>query len=582
MRQVREHHSEIVRRVPRLQLFFGASLVIIGAAYWVVQVVHGAEYRELAVNNSLRKHVIEAPRGIIYDRSRNPLAENVASYNLILHPSRSRDLVASRAYFESILGAPPPAVAEAWSQATGARLVAEDLTLEEVARIEAHALEYPEFEIEVGHVRLYRQGAQTAHLVGYLSEASERRIAASEGRLSAGDLVGVVGLEAAFDGDLRGAKGERRVVVDHRGRVKREHSRLGARPGEDLQLEIDLRVQRAVARYLEDRVGAVVALDPRTGGVRAMVSSPSYDPNVFTRRLVPEQWEAIVKAPHDPLQNRTMQNVYSPGSVFKIVIALAGLAEREITTGTSVYCGGSVRHYNHRFRCWKRQGHGRVRLHEAMRESCDVYFYQVGKQLGIERIARYSRQIGLGTPTGIEIGGEKAGLVPDEAWSRRVRGTPWYLGETISVAIGQGPLLVTPLQIATMMATVANGGWHVTPHIVSGETERRPSGLDTEHLAIVRDALSAVVNEGGTGAPARVEGLEVAGKTATVQVIEQATWIGSEDLPYERRDHAWFASFAPVDDPQLVVVAFVEHGGHGSRAAAPVAKLVYETFFDAL
>ena len=572
MQKVREHHSEVVQRVPRLQLAFGGALLIIAAAYWVVQVAHGASYRELAINNSLRKKVIKAPRGLMYDGSQRPLVENVPRYNLILHPSRSRDLAASRAYVESILGPPTAAEAESWERPAGVRLVAEDLTLEEVARLEARSLEYPEFEIEVGHVRLYRHGAQTAHVVGYLSQASERRIAASDGELRAGDLVGVVGLEAAFDEALRGLDGERRVVVDHRGRVKREHSRLPATPGDVLRLELDLEIQQKVARYLEDRVGAVVALDPETGGIRAMVSSPSYDPNIFTRRLVPEQWEAIVRAPHDPLQNRTLQNAYSPGSVFKIVVGLAGLEENVITPETSVVCNGAARHYNHRFRCWKRQGHGRVKLREAMRDSCDVYFYALGKSLGIDRIAEYSRKLGFGRRTGVEIAGEKAGLVPDEAWSLASRKTPWYLGETISVSIGQGPLLVTPLQMATMMAAVANDGWLVKPRLVEGEVERSRVDIDPANLAIIRDSLSAVVNDGGTGTAARLESVEVAGKTATVQVIEQVTWIDSEDLPYEKRDHAWFASFAPVEDSRLVVVAFVEHGGHGSQAAAPLAR----------
>jgi len=323
----------------------------------------------------------------------------------------------------------------------------------------------------------------------------------------------------------------------------------------------------------------VVALDPRTGGVLTMASSPSYDPNIFTRRLAREEWEGILKAPHDPLQNRTLQNTYSPGSVFKIVIAMAGLGEREITPEDTVVCGGATRIYNHQFRCWKRQGHGRVNLRQAIRDSCDVYFYHLGQRLGIDRIARYARMFGLGSLTGIEIGGEKAGLVPDETWSLASRGTPWYPGETISVAIGQGPLLVTPVQIASMMAIVANGGMRVKPHLVAGEVERLPTGLDPEDLVIVREALSAVVNDNGTGSASRMPDLEVAGKTATVQVVEQVTWLDSDELPYERRDHAWFASFAPLDDPQLVVVVFVEHGGHGSQAAAPLAKLVYETYF---
>lgn len=578
--RAREHHSEVVRRVPRLQFTFVVCIVIIAAAYWVVQVVNGATYRELALNNSLRKHVIEAPRGLIFERNNQPLVENVASYNLLLHASRSRDLAASRAFTEGVLGELSEEMKKRWENPRGVTLIAEDLSLAEVARFEAMSLEHPEFEIDAGHLRLYRHGTQTAHVVGYLREASETRLAVDE-ELDRGDLVGIVGVEAAFDRDLRGVDGERRVVVDHRGRVKREHSRTAAQPGQELALEIDLAMQQAAARYLEDRVGAVVALDPRTGGVLAMVSSPSYDPNVFTRRLASEDWLGIVKAPHDPLQNRTLQNTYSPGSVFKIVVATAGLMEKEITTGESIYCGGATRIYNNQFRCWKREGHGRVRLHEAIRDSCDVYFYHLGQRLGIETIARYSRLFGLGTVTGLEIGGEKAGLVPGEAWSLATRGTPWYAGETISVAIGQGPLLVTPVQMASMMAVVANGGMRVKPRLVVGEPQTAPSGLDPAVLAIVREALRAVVNDNGTGYAARMPNLEVAGKTATVQVVEQITWTDNEDLPYERRDHAWFASFAPADDPQLVVVVFVEHGGHGSRAAAPLAKLMYETYFGA-
>ncbi len=579
--RARQHHSEIVKRVPGLQFVFVVGVVILAAAYWVVQVVNGQDYRELALNNSLRMHTIEAPRGLIFERGRRPLVENVASYNLLLHAGRSGDLAASRAFAESILGEMSEATENRWERPRGVILVAEDLSLAEVARFEVMSLEHPEFEIDVGHLRLYRHGAQTAHVVGYLGEASEARLASSNGELRQGDLIGVVGAEAAFDKALRGSDGERRVVVDHRGRVKREHSRTLAEPGEELLLEIDLGMQQAVARFLEDSVGAVVALDPKTGGILTMVSSPSYDPNIFTRRLASERWQAIVKAPHDPLQNRTVQNTYSPGSVFKIVVAAAGLTERETTPGESIYCSGSTKLYNNQFRCWKRGGHGRVRLREAIRDSCDVYFYHLGQRLGIDRIARYARMFGLGSLTNLEIGGEKAGLVPDEAWSLAARNTPWYPGETISVAIGQGPLLVTPVQIASMMAIVANGGTRVTPRLVSGEVESAPTGLDPDALALIREALSAVVNDRGTGYAARMPGLEVAGKTATVQVVEQVTWIDSEDLPYERRDHAWFASFAPADDPQLVVVVFVEHGGHGSQAAAPLARLIYETYFKA-
>jgi penicillin-binding protein 2 len=279
-----------------------------------------------------------------------------------------------------------------------------------------------------------------------------------------------------------------------------------------------------------------------------------------------------------------MQNSYPPGSVFKIVTAIAGLEQGAVHPDDSVVCSGSARVFNHRFRCWKRGGHGRVDLKRALAESCDVYFYQLGARLTIDPIASWSRRLGLGGLTGIDLAGEKSGLIPDRQWSLRHRGTMWFPGETISVAIGQGPLLVTPLQVAVLMAAVANDGHVVRPHLARGMTppSTREAGVSQPTLAFVRDALAAAVNEGGTGGRARMKTLRVAGKTGTAQVINQETHVDSAQLEYERRDHAWFASFAPVEDPRLVVVVFVEHGGHGSDAAAPLAKLLYERYFGSV
>lgn len=584
--EVREQREELVRRLPYLRVAVICALVAIGSCYWFVQVVRGSYYRELSDNNRLRKAAIKAPRGLIYDRQGKLLVDNVPSYDLFIDRSRAIDIEGGLAFATEVLSRGPGELEETLSRYGAAAtfkpvLLAENLSLSQVARFSVRALEYPEFEIQVDHLRLYRQGGLTAHVLGYLGEVTESDVRESSGKFQVGDLVGRRGIEKGFDDQLRGIDGERVVVVDSRGRPREEYGSRSAQAGKDQLLTLDLEMQQIAARYFQERVGAAVALDPRNGEVLVLVSSPSYDPNRFARRLAQDDWREIIEAPHNPMQNRAIQSRYSPGSIFKIVIALAGLSESEVDPEETVYCSGSTRIYNRRFRCWQRRGHGRVNLREAIRKSCDVYFYYLGQKLGIDRIAQYARLLGFGEPTGIDLEGERRGLVPDRDWSERVRKGPWYPGETISVAIGQGPLLVTPLQMASMMATVANGGRRIRPHLVLGNDGTPPAAasLESAALATVREALWAVVNEAGTGAAARVEGFEIAGKTGTVQVVEQKTWIDNKDLPFEQRDHAWFASYGPVEDPEIVIVVFVEHGGKGSEQAAPLAKQLYEKYY---
>ncbi len=585
--EVREQREELLRRIPRLRLAFLILLALIGSSYWFVQVVQGSYYRELAENNRLSKVPIHAPRGLIFDRHHRLLVDNVPSYDLLLDRGLSDDLSGSLDFAAGILGRSRAELEETMARYDESSLfspilIAESLSLSQVARFSAERLEHPEFDIEVGHLRVYRHGPLTAHVLGYLGEVTREDLEAADSGYEPGDLAGRRGVERAFEGRLRGLDGERVVVVDSRGRPRDDYRNTAAHNGADLELTLDLELQQEAARYFEDRVGAAVALDPRTGDILVMVSAPSYNPNRFARRLDRGEWQALIEAPHNPLQNRALQNTHSPGSLFKIVVATAGLSEGVVNGSDSVYCSGSTRIYNRSFRCWKRGGHGWMRLREAIKESCDVYFYHLGQKLGISRIAHYARLFGLGSPTGIEILGEKRGLVPDPEWSLRVRGSSWYPGETISVAIGQGPLLTTPLQIASMMAIVANGGLRVTPRLDRNAPVAPPERLtlDTGALAFVREALWAVVNERGTGANARVAGASVAGKTGTVQVVEQKSWIDSKDLKFEHRDHAWFAAFAPTDRPELVVVVFVEHGGKGSQAAAPLARMLYERHFS--
>jgi penicillin-binding protein 2 len=594
MKIVRELREELIGRIWLMNALVTGLLAAIACVYWFVQIVEGEHYRELAENNRLRKLPIKAPRGLIYDRKGQLLVENIPSYNLTVDRSRSLDLAKAIAFVAGVIGRPVPELAAILERVRSTPdfkpvLLAEHLTLEQVAAVSARGREFPEFEVEVQNLRLYRHGPQTAHLLGYLGEVTQAEVDRSEGTYAAGDLVGKRGIEQVFDQILRGRDGERVVVVDSRGKLLDEYGRTPVEAGRPLHLTIDLDLQQEAIRQFEgvDEVGSVVALDPRNGEILALVSAPSYDPNLFARRLGQEEWDALIGAPHDPMRDRAIQNTYSPGSVFKIMIAAAGLTEHVVNESDSVWCDGSAKIYGHRFRCWRKGGHGRMDLHSALAHSCDVYFYYLGQRLGIERIARYSRMFGLGAKTGIELRGENAGLVPDTAWSLAARKHPWYPGETISVAIGQGPVLTSPLQIAAVTALIANGGRPIRPHLIRREDLEAPEAdrppLPPRVLQAVRQGMDAVVNDpGGTARTAQLPNVKVAGKTGTVQVIAQAARTNPNALPFRFRDHGWFTSFAPVDHPEIVVVAFVEHGGSGSKAAAPVAKAVLAKYFSAL
>lgn len=564
----------------------GVALAVVIGAYWYHQIIRAEHYERLAENNRLRVLRLDAPRGLIYDRSGRILVENTPTFRLMIDRSASSDLGASLAFAAGILGREERELRAALERHRGVArevpvLLAEDLELTQVARFEVSEPEHPEFEISTSRRRLYRHSFQTAHVVGYLGEPTPAEHDRDDS-LAAGDLVGRSGVELLRDRRLRGNHGERIVVVDSRGRLMGEDvQRADAEPGESVTLTIDLRLQQLAESLLADKAGAIVALDPRDGAVRAMVSSPSFDPNRFAGRLSQEDWDRIVHAPGKPLQNRAIQNTYPPGSVFKIVMAVAGVAEGLLDPEERVYCSGATRLYDRRWRCWQRRGHGFVDLRGALQHSCDTYFYRQGVKIGIEVIAAYARRLGLGGRTGVELPGESEGLVPDPEWSRDRRGYPWYPGETVSVAIGQGPLLTSPLQVAVMTAAVANGGFRVRPYLVAGGGEPpEPLGLDAEVIAFVAEALANVVAN-GTGRSARTPVVAVAGKTGTAQVVAQETWIRSEDLPPDQADHAWFTSYAPVDAPELVVVVFVENGGRGSEAAAPLARELIEDHFGA-
>lgn len=583
--KIGEHREALQLRVRVLSRITGIALGVLALAFWFVQVVQGSHYRELAENNRLRRLPVEAPRGTIVDRHGRVLVENLPAYNLLLDRSRGDDLAASLDFAAQVLARPRGELEQLLVRYRGVPLfqpvlLAENLSFTEVARFRVAELEHPEFDVEAAHRRLYRLGPHAAHLLGYLGEARPEELTHQGTGLAPGDWVGRRGIERAFDQRLRGVDGERIVVVDSRGQPIAEHGRQFGQPGEQLRLTLDGDLQQQAERLLAGQVGAIVALDPRDGAIRALVSSPAYDPNLFARRLGAEQWRELVENPRHPLQNRALQSAFPPGSVFKTIVAVAALAEGVATPQRTVWCPGSAEHYGRRFHCWKRGGHGRVDLEGALERSCDVWFYEIGRDLGIERIAAWARRFGLGAASGIDLEGERSGLVPDEAWSRRVRNHPWYPGETISVAIGQGALLATPLQVAVAIAAVANGGRLVTPHLLEGGGKPpRPIDVSPAALAPVRSGLWRVVNAGGTAAAVRLPGIEIAGKTGTSQVVSHEAWQDTSNLPWEQRNHAWFASYAPAAAPELVIVVFVEHGGQGSRVAAPIAKDLHALWF---
>jgi len=567
-------------------------------AYWYIQVIRGRYYDQLAENNRLRSVDVTAPRGVIYDRNGVLLAENKPSYSLYLYRRESRNLRESVDAAIRLLGLSREEVERRLSRyRTYFDFVpidlADGLTLPEVARVQAHFADHPEFTIGIGQRRVYLRGAFASQSLGYLSEVTPDQMADEPNRYRPGDQIGQRGVESAYQTMLAGRNGERRIIVDSFGHETAEESRRDPVPGRNLTVTIDHRLQDIAEAYLDNRVGAAVAIDPRNGEVLTIASAPAYDPNLFSGRMSQAQWSELIGNPFHPLQNRAIQNVYSPGSVFKIFLAEAALADGLITPETKVYCPGYATFFGHTFRCHKHEGHGWVDLHEAIKMSCDVYFYTLGRRMGIERIAQVARSFGFGEKTGLDLPNEKTGLVPSEEWSRRARKTRWYPSETISVAIGQGPLLVSAVQLARAVSGLVEEGRFPRPHLFLSadgaqagtryeyvDSVDRRMTIPPEVVERVEDAMWSVVNEpGGTAYLSHIPGLDFCGKTGSVQVVAQKDTSRSGDLPYEKRDHAWFVGFAPRRDPKIVVAVFIEHGEHGSSAAAPLARQLVAAYF---
>jgi penicillin-binding protein 2 len=589
-----DNPAEIQRRLPLLAAFIIVFTIALLARLWYLQVVKGAYYLEQAENNRIRPVKLRPPRGIIYDRNGRPLVENVLAFDISLVPEDVPDLDGTIEKMASILKLDAASIRAALDEAAPIRSnyepvkILEEAQWDAVAVIEAHQEDLPGAIIEPEHRRHYPYGGLASHQLGYIGKVTQAQLKKDQTEL--GVLTGQGGLEKIYDKLLRGIPGRHMIQVNAAGRKVKDLGIEDPRPGTDIYLTIDLDAQQAAEDGLGDRAGAVVAMDPNTGELIVLASHPNYDPNLFPRGIAPGDWARLMADPSHPLYNRAIQSVYPPGSTFKIIVALAGLEAGVIDPDEKISCKGSLQSGRRAFRCWKKGGHGPISFHDALVESCDVYFYTMGERIGWDRVAAYARKLGYGSLTGIHLPDEKAGLIPTTAWKKKRTGEAWYGGDTYINSIGQGFVLVSPIQACRMMSAIANGG-HLHQPVLLKQSRNRESGvikkfnsehvtealLDAAALARVRDALVGVVNEpGGTGHGAQSRLVKVAGKTGTAQVIAQK--IAGRKLAMDVQDHAWFVSYAPADDPKIAVAVLVEHGGHGGAAAAPIAKKVIEEY----
>jgi penicillin-binding protein 2 len=564
--------------------------LILISGFWRLQVQNPQFYDERAQANSIKSVPILAPRGRILDRDGRVIVDNHSSFTLLLARESLKlehlrpiaqgldldynDLTArvrrfrSRPKYEPIV-------------------LRQELNPADLAFVDSHRDFFPELVKTQAQPRLYPEGGMMAHVIGYTGEISEQELDLPEfARYEPGSVIGKFGIEREYNDTLMGVDGQRQVVVDNRGQVRRVLQEKTAIPGKDLQLTIDLDLQAVAELAMDGRNGAVVALDPRTGEVLAMVSRPAFDPNKFAVHIKASDWKEIADNPYHPMLNKAIQAQQAPGSTFKPIMALAGLETGTVDDKFTVNCPGGASFYGHYYKCWilstLHRGHGTVAMHTGIVQSCDVYFYTIGNKMGIDNIAYYASMAGLGKPTGVDLPHETEGVVPSSEWKLRNFRQKWYAGETVSVAIGQGALTVTPLQLARAIGGIAMGGvWH-HPHLVKelDKTEKPDVGaLHPENVKTVVDGMWGVVNEaGGTGGLARLPGIDVCGKTGSAQVASN-DFVKASGGGEELKDNGWFEAFAPRDAPEIVVVAYLEHAVHGSFAA-PIARDIMSAYFD--
>ncbi len=582
-----------------LQYVIALTFLGLLIGYWRLQIGRHHYFVEQADRNRIRNLPVIAPRGRILDREGRVLADNFPAFSVLLMRETAATLSPARIEgIERGLGldsAELQALVDRTSKLPRFQpiVIKQGATMDDIAFVESHRTEYPELDLIQVQQRLYPKHAIAAAMLGYVGEVSEEDIAKAGSPYRPGDVVGKSGIERQYNSILMGRDGMRRVVVNSRGQEMGELATVNAHPGNDLRLTIDLDLQMAAEASLGDRPGAVVALDPRSGEVLAMVSHPTFDPNEFAHRIDPAQWQQLMTDPLHPLMNKGIQAQLAPGSVFKVFTAAAALETGTIKPDFSLHCPGFVTIYGHTFHDWvweKHRGHGAVDLRRAIAESCDVYFYTLGKMLGIDKIDYFAKHLGLGARTGVDLPGEASGLIPSPEWVERVYKHRWWPGETISVAIGQGAVSVTPIQLAYAIGGIVMGGAFQRPHLTfpnqllamgadpPGDKDRN-FPLSTTTLGALTGGMYAVVNDGGgTGAGARCPGIEIAGKTGTAQVVSTELQQSAKGKR-EFENNAWFVGYAPFDHPGIVVAVLVMQGGH-STVAAPVARDVIKVYMD--
>ena len=573
-------------RIAVFQYLAVAIFLFLIAGFWILQVRDHAANDQLAERNRIKTVPLLAPRGKILDRDGRVIVDNHSAYTLMLTRENLKmehvDAIAEGVHLD------PNELRERLRRFDARpkyvpMMIKEELTPGEIAFVESHRdpQTFPELELIQNQRRLYPRNGLAAHVIGYVGEVSEQDLNTPEfAKSSSGDVVGKFGIERQYNDTLIGVDGQRRVVVDSLGRERQTLEDQEATPGNNLQLTIDLDLQAVAELSLENRRGAVVALDPRNGEVLAMVSRPAFDPNAFAGRIREDDWKALTSDPNNPMLNRAIQAQFAPGSTFKPIVAMAGLESGAIQADTTFHCGGGATFYGRYFKCWVKGAHGAVSLHKGIVQSCDVYFYNVGNRTGIDAIAQTAEEAGFGTKTGIDLPGEAEGLMPSSKWKLRTQREKWYAGETISVAIGQGAVTVTPLQLASAMGGLAMGGVWYRPHLVKNAAIEPPrrAHWNPQNVADVIAGMYGVVNEGGTGASAQIPGVTLSGKTGSAQRVSNEL-VKSGKASEDEKDNGWFAGFAPRENPEIVVVALLEGGEHGALAA-PMVRDIVKAYFD--
>jgi len=578
-------------------VILGLAFLVLGSRLWYLQVLRGDEFAEFSLDNHIRVERIPAPRGRILDRYGKELVVNRTSFDVYVIPKDVNDIAHISHSLSQILNLDKNRIDNNIKSALIKRsfkpvLISKDINRDQLAFIEARRSSLPGVIIEINNLRQYPHGNLGAPFLGYIGKVSEAELK-NNPKINNNDLVGKTGVEKGWEANLRGDDGYIQKVTDALGRevestlFLEDLQNKKSMPGNDILLTIDIELQKAAEEVLGEESGAIVAVNVNSGEILALASKPSFNPADFIKGIDSKTWSDLVNDNSSPLLNRATQGLYAPGSVFKMVPSVAALNEGFIDPEEYVHCPGHYKVGGRTFRCWKRGGHGRVNLRSAIVKSCDVYFYKIAERIGIDDLSKYIRAFGFGSASGVGIE-ERAGISPSREWKLRRFNKPWYKGETIISAIGQGYVSVTPTQVAMMTSAVANGGTLLNPAIVkeiisySGERKFKHTPIvsgkipvEQEMLELIKDALVGVVNDpGGTGRGARIKDMTVAGKTGTAQVVS----LDSQSDQKKHKDHAWFTSYAPAEDPEIAVTVLIEHGGKGGAVAAPIARKILEVY----